>query len=481
MGMRQIVAPCRFSSHYIIMGENPEITLPKMTEDQDTKKIRRAGAVQPPDSLEWLIYLRWSAMACQVLLVLPLLIFRQTRVSLFANLEAPVFLIAVIFIFEAVSNFILCRLHKNNFHVPEQVVGLVFFFDIILLTGLLYVTGGAMTSFVFLYFIHIVFGAMVLSSAWSYSLSAWTVLWYFMLFVPAFRSIGALTDSLAGTSDESKVSLVIEYIFLQLQGLWGAFAITVFFIVYFVGKIRRAADNYYIAEQTLCMERARSEKLSSLTTLAAGAAHELSTPLSTISVAAGELSHIIKPANRDQHEDIDLIREQVVLCKEILYDMAAGAGENKGEELRKFLIGEAMDEIVHSFSVLDQQRIRMKVAVEQEEVTLPFRTFCRIVSSLIKNGLEATSEPSPVDVRWFEEDGKLCLSISDTGEGMSDELIRQSTEPFFTTKKSGMGLGLFLAKTMAVRFGGDLLIKSGPGSTTVKFCLATEQVSRPEN
>src|SRR5262249_34698668 len=109
---------------------------------------------------------------------------------------------------------------------------------------------------------------------------------------------------------------------LHLRGMWVAFGVAATFIVYFVRRVTRALAE---REAELTRQRTRGEKLASLATLAAGAAHELATPLSTIAVVAKELERDVSarsPADQPLVEDARLIRDQVERCRAILLQMA---------------------------------------------------------------------------------------------------------------------------------------------------------------
>ena len=120
---------------------------------------------------------------------------------------------------------------------------------------------------------------------------------------------------------------------LHLQGMWVAFGVAASFIVYFLLRVRRALERH---ERELDAARAaglRQERLASLATLAAGAAHELMTPLSTIAVIAGDLQRdLAQPgASPRAVEDARLVRAQVDRCRAIIERMRADAGDTAGE------------------------------------------------------------------------------------------------------------------------------------------------------
>lgn len=430
----------------------------------------------------WLLHLRWGAVLCQAILILSAYIYLE--------IALPIIFVSIIILFEAASNLFFTLLARWKKVVPEWLFGLVMLLDIIFLTALLYYTGGPMNPFTFLYLVHIVIGAILMRAYWSWSLTVFTVLCYSSLFVVDPEIFGQLPLMLPGgfvggiDIQETCHPAVVEYTLLSdhmklhLKGMLLAFTITAFFIVFFVGKIQKALEEHQQTLVSLEEERARSEKLSLLATLSAGAAHEFSTPLSTIAVAAGEMLHQLKEGKIDRGlvDDAQLIKDQVRICKDILYQMAADAGENMGEALEKYEIDHVVSKIINGFSGEDQARIKVENEAEDIVIMAPLRTLVRTIKGLIKNGLDASQAPSPVFLRCFHDENFLYFAVIDQGCGMDAESMTRACEPFFTTKKQGkgLGLGLFLAQNVAEQFGGKLSIsseKQGGTEVTISFAL----------
>jgi len=432
-------------------------------------------------TFSWLLLLRWGAVASQIFLVLAIYLFFQIKL--------PVLILSAIIVFEAASNFYFYFLKKRKTAISDWLFALVMFLDVMLLTALLYYTGGPMNPFTFLYLIHIVLGAILMRPRWAWSLTGFTVLCYAALFF--FPSEGlAETTSLTTSSSQppfvcASLPLLEEHIRLHLQGMWIAFSVTAFFIVFFVGKIQKSLEEHQKTVAELEQEKARTEKLGSLATLAAGAAHEFSTPLSTIAVAAGEMLHTLKSDNgpQDLIEDAALIREQIDHCKEILYQMSADAGEHLGEAVEEFTLERLMAKILNKFSEQEVNLISFHNKVGGDVVRMPFRTLERIVRGLISNGLDASDHQLPVTVTCWRDRQLLYFEVSDQGHGMAPETLEKATEPFFTTKEpgKGLGLGLFLAQSAVERLGGSLSIHSelGKGTKVTVSFLVSEKNNPP--
>jgi len=331
--------------------------------------------------------------------------------------------------------------------------------DTIFLTQLLSVTGGAMNPFVFLYLIHIVTGAIILEEQCAWLIVVATLAGYSLLFYsPLFTSTFASPVDVACCAGSEPAGNMAGSFQMHLKGMWFAFVVTAVFIVFFVSKIQKAFKAQSVMLQALGEERERNKRLTSLATFAAGAAHELSTPLSTVAVVSCEMIHAMENEGLDPVlvKDLRLIRKQVADCKEILYQMTAGAGGHLGEQVRTFSMEQVVDKILEELSPEDRKRVRVGIEQPGFMIFMPFRSLCRAVKGLIKNGLEASSDCDEVFVRWFVTAEYLGIEVCDQGSGIAEELESRVLEPSFTTKDSGLGLGLFLAKSMAEQFGGDL-------------------------
>lgn len=431
-------------------------------------------------AFSWLLLLRWGALICQGFIVLAVILLTGSR--------PPDLILLIIFVFSGGSNIAFhFFFHQKNRIIPGWLFAQVMILDVLLLTLLLYYTGGAMNPFTFLFLIHICLGAILMQSFWAWSLAVYTTVCYGVLFFlpePGVTSdLTHLENGLAITcatctmNSESSHSLMT----LHLQGMWFAFAITVFFIVFFVNKIQNDLEQNMQTLSTLEAEKIKSEKLASLATLSAGAAHEFSTPLATIAIASGEVLAILKEQDADPEliDDIRLIREQVKKCREILYQMSADAGEHLAESLRDFTIKELFTKVLSGFPEDIRRQIRFDCDLMDFTIRMPFRTLYRIIRGLIKNAIDASEAEHPVFVSCRKDEGFLYVKVRDLGHGMDQETLSRAIEPFFTTKETGrgLGLGLFLAESAADRFGGKLELASAPGKgTTAVISFSLKQI-----
>jgi two-component system sensor histidine kinase RegB len=395
--------------------------------------------------LRWLIHLRWAAVVGQLVVV----------ATASALLESPVPTVKLLGLVAALALSNLLLILGQGRVASPSLCGAALTFDILQLAGLLHATGGAHNPFSVLFLVHITLAAVVLGAPWTWFLGALSVACYGLLFI-SHRPLEYLDHRTPEMS-------------LHLQGMWIAFTLAAALTSYLVVRLSRTIDE---RDRTMAAMRervARNERVASVATLAAGAAHELGTPLGTIAVAAKELAHRlgeIPEAHRDSLiEDVALIRSEVDRCRAILNRLATESGQPPGEapvELPLELLAEA---IASALPPRDRGRLRLRVTGDAA-VTLPRAALLQIAQNLLSNAFEAGE--SVVTLEIGEGSQGFRMVVSDEGRGMSAEVLARLGEPFFSTKRpgEGLGLGVFIARSLSEQMGGRFSIQSAPGRGT---------------
>jgi two-component system sensor histidine kinase RegB len=305
---------------------------------------------------------------------------------------------------------------------------------------------------------------MVLGSRWAWSIVMASVAGYGALFLlPASGSVEAHAHH--GGSP------------MHLQGMWLAFAVTASLITSFVTRIASELRTREREVERLSLQAARSDKLASLSTLAAGAAHELGTPLSTIALVAKELERALarqEPVDPRQVEDARLIRGEVERCREILQQLSSDAGQTLGEKVEPVALGELSRMLGESLTATERGRVHLQLGDGSAAARVPPRSLVQALRNLVRNGLDAST--GDVTVALAKVGDRLRVRVQDTGPGMQPEVLARAGEPFFTTKEPGrgMGLGLFLARAVAEKLGGSLQLDSTAAGTIATLELPQE-------
>ncbi|HEY0191228.1 MAG TPA: ATP-binding protein [Kofleriaceae bacterium] len=412
-------------------------------------------------NIQWLVRLRWAEIAGQAATVL-------VGQFLFDGALPIAALFAVVAI-GLVSNLAI-ELHyfgdRRTVALDRPVfdgqIALVMMLDIGVLTGLLYFTGGPSNPFAFLYVVQIALATVLVRALWSWILVGLSFVGFGILLI-AHQPLAIADDRRA-------------------VGMWVALGVASAFVVHFLRRITGA-----LAERDAELTKARGlaarqERLASLATLSAGAAHELSTPLGTVALAAKELEHaLIKTASHELAADAQLIREQVGRCRVILEQMAQGAG-TVGETVVACTVGALLDEALAGIRVAPVVHRDVPSALVGQTLRLPPRAVTQALRSLVTNAQDASPPTSAVVLAVRLEGRTLELAIRDRGVGMGSEVLARIGEPFFTTKPPGrgMGLGLFLARAVIEGVGGQLEIDSHDGDgTVVRVSLPTDVAPQP--
>ncbi len=222
---------------------------------------------------------------------------------------------------------------------------------------------------------------------------------------------------------------------------------------------------------------ARSEKLASLATLAAGAAHELATPLGSIAISATELTEMVAHCPEDARTEARIIRQQVERCREILARMGASAGQMSGESPQETLVTTLF---AHLRADLGESARRLHTSGDEgKSLRVPVRGLLSVLGNLVTNGLQASEEGASVTLRAEQAGDRVSFLVTDRGGGIPASVVSRLGEPFVTTKApgAGMGLGLFLARTFAEACGGQLqLLETSPTGTTLRVELPRDVV-----
>ena len=401
-------------------------------------------AVQEPQIvLAALIRLRWLAVVGQM---------TATAVAAGAlGLRLPLTPIFAVILLTALSNGILDVGHRLG-RTPAWLVPGLLHLDVLLLTSLLYLTGGSQNPFAALYLVHVAMAVLVLGTV-----ATWLVVG------TVAACYGALLRwhlPLAGGEH------LPAWIFAA--GKWLALVLVSVLIAEFIGRVTRALRQREYELAAVRDRAVKNEQLAALTTLAAGAAHELNTPLGTIALVARELELACnRDGDRVMQEDALLIRREVDRCRHILSRMRLDLGEDVSLRGRVQL-APIVDRLRENFDEKHRARLQIERAADAESAIAPSRALEQSLLVLLRNAFDASPADRPVTLNILRGNGAIRFEVRDRGSGMSEEMLRRAGQPFFTTKEpgSGMGLGLFLVRLVAEQSGARFTIDSKLGEGT---------------
>ena len=408
----------------------------------------------PQIALPWIVRLRYGMALGQVATAL------FVRYAL--GVDIPLGALAIAPALVGASNLLLAAriAHPDVTRkiATSTLVAWAFVLDTICLTFLLMLSGGPTNPFSLLYLVHITLSAIILTKRWTWVLGALSTLCFGLLF-RVYRPITSLY--MHHPADGAR---------LHLTGMWIGFGVAAFLVALFSGKISELLRQHEDSLLRMQIELAKRDRLASLGTLAAGAAHELNTPLGTIAVVARELELFSTNTapNEAIAEDSRLIRTEVDRCREILWRMSVQGAQPAAQASESVDAGELLADV--SSEIQQPDRLRVELAFPgQAPLTVPRRAVAQALIALTRNALEASSPDSAVRVIARQEGERFQFVVADNGKGMSPNTLRRIGEPFFTTKEpgKGMGLGTFLVRTLAEQLGGRLTFESSPQTGTL--------------
>lgn len=402
-----------------------------------------------------LVRLRWLAVAGQLVSVLFVAIGLRYPLPLAACLG----LIAL----SALLNIGLLLRFPPSFRPSAAFATIQLGYDCLQLGGLLALTGGLENPFSLLLL------APVSVSATSLPQRATFVLAGLVIVIASILAVVHLP-----LPWDPAVALVFERVYVV--GIWVSLICGVVFIAAYTNRV--AHEGRQLADALAATELALSqrEQLSALDGLAAAAAHELGTPLSTIALAAKEMQADLPPG--PLRDDVDLIISQSARCRAILgklRNLGAEGGDPFAAVPLKDLLAEVAQPF-HEVSIMTGRTTGPDPVVRRNAGILYG------LGNLIENAADFARSEVRITAGW--DRGTISVAIADDGPGFPPELIDRLGEPYLTTRaerpdgKSGLGLGIFIAKTLLERTGARLLFENeGPeGKARVTIIWPRERI-----
>ena len=328
--------------------------------------------------------------------------------------------------------------------------------DVVLLLALLYFAGGATNPFVSLLLLPLVVAAAVLPRRYVWMVAALVVSGYGVLMLN-YQPMSPHMDHMHHA--ESRSNADFDW---HVTGMWFGFMLGVALVLFFV---LRMAESLRERDRILAEARERTlrdEQLVALGTLAAGAAHELGTPLSTMAVLSKDLEQEYA-ADAALARRLTLLRQQVDRCKQTLSMISASAGQLRAESGGRIALDKFLDALVadwrvrYSRATLDYHNDGVQPAPQ----IISEQGLRQALVSFLDNA--ADSSPNEVEMRCHWSARQLTIEIADRGPGLSQELRAQVGKVPFTTKAEGHGLGLLLAHAIIQRLGGEVRLEPRAG------------------
>lgn len=397
-----------------------------------------------------------------------LAIFGQLAAILVAwaylGLMIPVSICLAVVGISAVSNVLSWYFFARSKRLSEVEFLLTLVFDMVQLTLLLFLTGGLTNPFALLLLAPVTIAATALGMR--------------SIVIVGIGAI-VLVSMLATVFEPLQLSDGTVLILPELYrfGLWLAMVIGIVFIAAYSRSVTREKLGLAEALHATRLALAREQKLTDIGGVVAAAAHELGTPLATIKLVSSELLDTVEPGS-EQAEDIALIREQADRCREILHSMGSVGKDDK--LVRSAPLRSVIDEaaaphaqrgITITFDALPHTK--MPEVQRRPEVIHGLR-------NLIQNAVDFAQAQIWIEADWSET--TVTVRVVDDGPGFPPSLLSRIGEPYLRDKTNsrpeykGMGLGVFIAKTLLERTGAEVSFGNCSGASTER-CGARAEVT----
>jgi two-component system sensor histidine kinase RegB len=367
------------------------------------------------------------------------------------HMSLPLRPLIVVIAAMALFNFLTWLRIQRPWPVGEAELFVHLVLDVAVLTALLYFSGGSTNPFVILYLLPLALTAAALPMGYAWAMAAVSVACYTLLmffYIPLPRSHAAHGDDFG----------------LHVLGMWLGFLLSAGLIAWFAVRMAETQRSRDRLLAQMREDELRNERILALGTLAAGAAHELGTPLSTMAIVTREMANAAS-ATPDMGENLRILRDQIDRCKTILSNLSASAGQTRAEGGGRLSLEDYLDGVLR-----DWQGTRLGVTPRRRfegprpapEIVTE-HTLSQAITNILNNAADASPENIDITARWNERE--LVLEVCDRGKGLTTAAAEHVGHPFFTTKEAGkgLGLGLFLAHATLNRFGGAVRLYNREG------------------
>ncbi len=420
--------------------------------------------------LRTIIRVRWLAIAGQVSAVL------FVHYGLQFNLPLGWCFAAIAF--SAWLNIYLRIKFPTSQHLKSHLAALLLGYDILQLTLLLFLTGGLQNPFSFLLVVPVTVSAATQLPRITIALAAFAI--------ACATFIAFVYYPLPWYDRETLAQATLVLPDLYVYGIWVAIVLGLAFMSFYTWKVAEEGRLMSEALRATELVMAREQRLQALDGLAAAAAHELGTPLSTIVVVAKELE---RECTREGElkEDILLLKSQAQRCREIIAKLTSDRERTDLLHQRIELSG-LLEEVVQPHRVFEKainidarpdHTVYPNSEAAREPVIFRHPGIIYGLGNIVENAVDFAD--SRVDVEAFWSAKEIRIRISDDGPGFAHNVMDQIGDPYVTTRPSthdndteadehvGMGLGFFIAKTFLERSGGkvDLRNKEHPQSGAI--------------
>ncbi len=409
-----------------------------------------------------LVTLRWLAVAGQIGAI--------AVTSFWLEISLPVWQMAAVIVFLITLNLITLYRYGSGAVITNAELFVDLLLDVATLTMQLYLSGGATNPFVTLFLLQAVLGAVLLQTWSSWTIVAITSAGFLWLTV-AYHDIGFTMSEHAAAH-----SRLFD---LHIYGMFVCFLLAAGLLVLFVTRITRNQREQDLRFSELRQQSAEEGHIVRMGLLASGAAHELGTPLATLSVILNDWERMpVFRADGEIATELAEMQSQLNRCKAIVSGILQSSGEARGENSERTSIVEFIDGVVEDWEdSRGPARLEYTNRLDADFAIASDVLLKQVLFNVLDNAHEAS--PAWIGIDVAQHDGMLVITVRDTGPGFQREMLAEFGKPYRSTKqKPGSGLGLFLVVNVLRKLGGRATASNVPsGGAIVELSLPIAALS----
>lgn len=394
-----------------------------------------------------LLWLRFNAILGQVVTILFVNYFLKISLPLTA-----MFSVVFILIIISCGSFFRYKFQKN---ISNKSLFFELLFDVFALTAQLYFSGGIANPFISLFLLQVIISAILLQVIYAWLIAAITTACYIWLNFN-YQELHAFHNHESG-----------DFLNLHLHGMLISYVFAAILLLIFITKIIKNLNERDQKINLLKQQSLEKEQVIRMGLLASGAAHELSTPLSTISVILGDWKKM--NLEKDLIQDVEVVESQLNRCKKIISEILSSSGKARSEQAKMAPIKEIFDDLIKEWrQSRNPSNLLYNFYSKTDKKIILDDILIQAFFNIFDNALEASESWISIDVKVTEKE--LKVAIEDHGPGFRPEVLKEIGKPNLTTKNSS-GLGLFLALNSLHRVGGDLKISNLANGAKVEVMI----------
>jgi two-component system sensor histidine kinase RegB len=271
-----------------------------------------------------------------------------------------------------------------------------------------------------------------------------------------------------------------HYFNLHIFGMWFGFVFSAGLVAFFVTQLSKTLKEQERSLSDARENALRDERVISLGTLAASAAHDMGTPLGTVSIIAHEMKlDYPKDQFADLHGQLVIIDEQVARCKQALSVLSASAGEMRAESGKSMLLINYIDEVLNQWrahNVATKLNLDISPTIDVNAVIIADRTLTHSIINILNNAAKVSPTGTAITFSAQWDSKHLFLRVQDFGPGFPEEIVKFAGKQPVVSNSQGLGVGLFLTYSAINRLGGKIkLFNAKKGGACVEINLPLMQ------